>query len=147
MISLKKLLLESKSSSFLKFYKEIERGYNPDNAILFDCLMTLREYYTDYLKWYKKYPKSPDREVIPDFTKRLQEIQIALRSDDVKKKIIAIDNGINQWHIDFPVVGHFDLDDENGSEKWWEIEELLRKLGKLPEKSPYKRKRISWIKS
>ena len=41
----KGILLEGKASSFLKFYEELKRGYNPNDAVLFDCLTTLKEYY------------------------------------------------------------------------------------------------------
>lgn len=151
----KGIILEGKASSFLKFYEELKRGYNPSDAILFDCLITLKEYYESYFKdWYDKYPNKTqeDREVIPHFKARLQEIKVAIDSDDVKRKIIAIDNGINQWHIDYPVAYHLQMDAESKSDddditspanveisKWFEVDELLSKLGKRPSKSPYKR--------
>ena len=146
----KGVLLEGRASAFLKFYNEIERGYDPNNFIIFDCLMTLKEYYESYMKWYNKYPekKATDIELIPHFQKRLREIKVALQSDDVKKKIIAIDNGINQWHIDMPIIRHLQMGCRDGGEdigpeerEWMDVEDLLSKLGKLtPEKlGPYKR--------
>lgn len=146
---LKSILLEGGNPiSFIKFYNELSKGYNPDNAILFDCLMTLKEYYESYMKWYEKYPKqkTTDVEVYGHFQNRLKEILIAIDSDDIRKKIIAVDNGINQWHIDLPVVHHLYLGIEDGGDDWsdkelqWlEVMQLLKKLGKLPDKSPYKR--------
>ena len=151
----KSVILEGKASSFLKFYEELKRGYNPDNAILFDCLTILKEYYESYFRdWYDKYPdkRMEDRELLPHFKKRLQEINIALESDNVKRKIIAIDNGINQWHIDYPVAYHLQMSAEAASDddditspanieisQWYQVEQLLSKLGKRPSKSPYKR--------
>jgi hypothetical protein len=140
----KGVILERKASSFLKFYHELEKGYDPDDAILFDCLMTLKEYYEDYIDWYDKYPdkRKTDMEVYPHFKKRLEEINVALESDDIKKKIIAIDNGINQWHLDFPVVWHLWMDaggeNEEGNE-WEQVRDLLINLDKLPSESPYER--------
>jgi len=144
----KNILLENKASSFMKFYNELQREYIPDNAILFDCLMTLKEYYEEYLRYYKEVKKPHEKQeewkVIRDFSNRLKEIKIALDSDDIRKKIIAIDNGINQWHIDFPVVHHKWMeagsDDEESEESygWEEVEDLLIVLGKLPTESPYK---------
>lgn len=151
---IRQILCEGKASSFLKFYSEIQRGYNPDKAVIWECLMTLRDYYRDYIGWYQAYPnkQKEDKEVYPFFIKRLQEIEVALRSDDIKRQIIAVDNGINQWHIDYPVVYHLQMDAEAHSDdedmtspenveiaKWFEVGELLDKLGKLPKKSPYKR--------
>jgi hypothetical protein len=142
------ILLEGKASSFIKFYQELKRGYNPDNATLFDCLTTLKEYYEDYLRWWDKYPnkKKVYIEVYPHFKKRLQEINVALNSDDVRLKIIAIDNGISQWHIDFPVVWHLWMDygdsenEEEEQNEWEEVRDLLINLDKLPSYSPYKRR-------
>lgn len=154
----RQILCEGKASSFLKFYNELARGYNPDKAVIWDCLKTLQEYYRDYIGWYQAYPnkQKEDKEVYPLFIKRLQEIERALRMGDdeesTKWKIIAVDNGINQWHIDYPVVYHLQMDAEAHSDdddmespenieiaKWFEVGDLLDKLGKLPKKSPYKR--------
>lgn len=145
----KSILTEGSALSFKKFYKEVQRGYEPDNATLFDCLMTLKEYYDDYIKWYRKYPSQlkTDESVYVHFLNRQREIDVALESNDVKKRIIAIDNGINQWHIDLPVVIHLSFGLHDGSDEeldrnedeWREIAYLLKQLGKMPEKSPYKR--------
>jgi hypothetical protein len=157
----KQIIQEGKASSFLKFYHDEQRYGDVDDAVLFDCLTTLKEYYEDYLEWYKTtfWSRSVlkrgklrvgEEKIIVDFKKRLQEIKIALDSDDKKRKIIAIDNGINQWHYDFPVVFHMKLhverdveDDEPTSpaniemNRWIEVGDLLIKLGKLPRHSPY----------
>lgn len=144
----KGVLLEGKASSFLKFYNELGRGYDPDDAILFDCLMTLKEYYESYMQWYEDFPdhKKTDVEVIPHFQKRLNEILIALQSDNKKKKILAIDNGINQWHIDMPIIRHLQMGCEDGSDNigpeekgWMEVEDLLIKLGKIKPERQFKR--------
>ena len=142
-------MTEGRASSFLKFYNELRRGYDPDDATLFDCLMTLKEYYESYMQWYEDFPnhKKTDVEVIPHFQNRLKEIILALQSEDKKKKIIAIDNGINQWHIDMPMIRHLQMGCEDGGEdigpeekEWMEVEDLLIKLGKLvPGRGPYKR--------
>jgi hypothetical protein len=152
----KQIIQEGKASSFLKFYHDEQRYGDVDDATLFDCLTTLKEYYEDYLEWYNRYHKDQshlrpgEEKIIEDFTKRLQEIKIALNSDDKKRKIIAIDNGINQWHYDYPVVYHLQMGAEANSEdedmtsptnieigKWFEVGDLLLKLGKLPRHSPY----------
>ena len=144
----KEVLLEGKASSFLKFYNELGRGYDPDDAILFDCLTTLKEYYESYMKWYDRYPtqKKIDVEVVPHFQKRLNEILIALQSDDKKKQIIAIDNGINQWHIDMPIIRHLQFGCDDGGDAfkpeekgWVEVEDLLIKLGRIKREPQFKR--------
>lgn len=105
-------LCERKVFSFRKFCNELARGYNPDKAVVWDCLMTLRDYYRDDISWYQAYPrkKHEDREVYPHSIKQPQEIERALRMGDdeeaTKWKIIAVDNGIGRWHIDYPVVYH-----------------------------------------
>lgn len=144
----KGILLEGKASAFLKFYNELGRRYNPDDAVLFDCLMTLKEYYESYLKWYEDFPaqKKTDVEVVPQFEKRLKEILVALQSDDSKRKIIAIDNGINQWHIDLPIIRHLQLGCDDGGDafkpeekEWLEVEDLLIKLGRIKREPQFKR--------
>ena len=111
-------MTEGRASSFLKFYNELRRGYDPDDATLFDCLMTLKEYYESYMQWYEDFPnhKKTDVEVIPHFQNRLKEIILALQSEDKKKKIIAIDNGIKQWHIDMQMIRVLQMGCEDGGE-------------------------------
>ena len=146
---IKNIILEGKASSFLKFYHDIERGYDPNKAVIFECLMTLKEFYEDYFLWYKKY-KTPSQKqeewrILRDFSKRLREIKIALESNDVKKQIIAVDNGINQWHIDFPIVWHLWMNagKRSGGHRtadqveWEEVQDLLISLGRLSPESPY----------
>ncbi len=149
----KGIILENKASPFLKFYYDLRVGRDPDKGTLFDCLTTLKEYYEDYLRWYKKHRKPHEKQeewkVIRDFATRLKEINSALASDDIKKQIIAVDNGINQWHIDYPVVYHMwmhadregiagGLESSEEQVDWEEVQDLLTKLGKLSSESPYK---------
>ena len=145
----KKIVTESAASPFLKFYKTLGNGdwkyaHTPDDATLWECLHLLEKYYTDYIRWYKRVrPKLRDGEqlLIQDYNLRLADIIAAQTSDDNQKKIQAIDNGINQWHIDYPVIAHLemDLDDEAPGEntEWEELTNILIKLGKLAKKSPY----------
>jgi hypothetical protein len=146
-------LLESAASPFLKFYKTIGNGdwktaHVPDDACLWECLHALEFYYEDFLRWYEANPKRchrPNEErLIQDFQKRLTMIKVALRSNDVQLKMRAIDDGINQWHIDFPVIAHLEIDETGDFEHhkpvnkdFNELYSILKSLGKFADKSPY----------
>ena len=141
---------------FLRFYKAAERGLSPDREDVWACLAALTEYYADYDKWYYKkfadraYKDSKEKKtqyrIWQDFKKRLAELQAAARSRNLPDMIVAVDTGINQWHHDFPVVHHFYMqgfesddpdEEEEGERLWGEMEDILFKLGRIPEKSPY----------
>ena len=136
-------LTEAKATSFMKFYKDQERGLQPDDHVIMDCLMILANYYADYLQWYEDHPSRQIEQegIVKDFTKQLMNIRKAIVSHDVQEQIIAIDQGINQWHHDYPVVAHLAMeagyDDDMAEEEWFEVADLLNRLGRLPEKSPY----------
>lgn len=137
-----KVLLESDANVFLRFYNAFERGVEPDETIVFDALSILEDYFVDYLKWYNKRPEKKQKEmrVYNDFAKRLIEVRNAMKSKNIQEMITAVDNGINQWHIDYPVVAHLSLgaEDDEQEEKWDEMFSVLRRLGRIPEQSPYK---------
>lgn len=149
------LLSESNVTPFLKFYRTVGKGdwktaHQPDDAVLWECLTILEKYYREYLQWYAKVrPKLRPREdiVISQYHQRHRELTQALQSSDPQVKMQAIDNGINQWHIDFPAIYHLEMeaegnDDEDGMSKeeqkdWHELSDILVKLGKLSTESPH----------
>ena len=47
-----------------------------------------------------------EKEMLSDFKKRLKEIKQALKQQDPKLMIIALDNGLNQWHQENKVMTH-----------------------------------------
>ena len=139
-------------NSFTRLYKDIERGVSYellDSSDLYNALIDLKEYYEDYMKWYDKYTdynklSKEEQQVVLNFKKRLIEINKALQNKNKTEKIIAIDNGINELHVDFPVLRHMGmsvtthLEDDDEIEKAEEemqlflevIERLLIKQGK-----------------
>lgn len=148
MTNFDQLLEESRAKPFLKFYQAARYGIDPDPAIVFDCLLILKVYYIDYLHWYKNVcdPKMFKKEVrvYNDFSKRLDQINIALDSDSLKRQIIAVDDGINQWHIDYPVIAHLEMEDEDeerSMNEWGDVVDILRALGKLAPETPYQDER------
>lgn len=159
MISFKHyLIMESNAAPFLRFYKAIgtgdwrRSGHVPDDATLWECLTILENYYSKYINWYTKVkPKLRTHEdiVIDNYRRRLFQIKNALESNDVNEKIKAIDDAINQWHIDCAVIHHLkfaadDLAKEQGKKltsaqekEWTELSDILFSLGKMPEEAPY----------
>lgn len=138
-------LKESVSNSFLKFYKTIGRGdyfrsHIPNNAILWDCLTFLIKHYKDSIDFFES--KSPEiasdggrrPKMLDEYRQRYKELTNALNSDDPQKKVLAIDNAINQLHHNGPMITQF-LNREHNTEKdeqnWEEIIDLLDKLGRL----------------
>lgn len=147
-------MTESVAGHFINFYKQIGKGdwrrsgHMPDDATIWECLVTLQKYYTEYLQWYARVrPKLRPKEdiVIGQYQRRLQQIKQAIQSDDKNYQIKAIDDGINQWHIDYPVLAHLEMEAEgddkldNPDEKeWHELYTILTSLGKLSKQSPNK---------
>jgi len=107
----------------------------------------MNEYYKDYLKWYAEVAgverNIEDLPIRQDYQKRMWEVQKALKSTDTKEQMIALDNAINQWHRDYPVIAHFGFaaaaeeDDPELVDLVNRIAEILNKLGRLPKESPY----------
>jgi hypothetical protein len=145
-------LEEASAKPFLNFYYAQSRGLQPDENDVHECLYALEDYYVDYLKWYNDAPsrmrEPAQKRIYRDFQKQLLSIKSALGSKDLNRMIIAVDQGINQWHHDYPVVVHFamevlsNIEDENEAdameEEWYKVGDILKRLGRLPEKSPYK---------
>ena len=133
-----------------KIYKDEEKGFEPEVDDLDVALEGMEEYYSEYLDWWKKgYGKREPAKLKRDYNKRYNEIVHALQSDSLKDKIIALDNAINQWHIDYPALVHLQMDAEEEAEEEDitelsdiidDIEEILRRLGRLSEESPYVRR-------
>jgi len=130
-----------------KVYHDIERGIDPSPENVFEALYMMKGYYKGYLEWYDKYEqdKIEDEEIYKAYRKRLQEIQSAIIRKDPGEALVALDNAVNQWHRDFPALGHLvmDIDDPESRrglqlDKWLEeVRQILTKLGRLPEESPY----------
>lgn len=140
----------SKVQAIYKIYKDHERGLEPDLTDLDKALDGMYEYYKSYIEWWgKSYGREEGRgtSLKLDYRKRLIEIIGALNSDSKRRKIIALDNAINQWHIDYPVIQHlsmaagdeFEMEEDVKQFRQMidDTEELLIRLGKLPKKSPY----------
>lgn len=133
-----------------KIYFTIEKGLEPREKDIFTALDMLEGYYSDFLQYCEEWtkedePKQYKKElpVIQEYKKRLSEIRSALKSTNEKQMLIALDNAINQWHIDYPVILHLQMEFE-GHDDYDEmcdltdnIEEILRRLGRLPEEGPY----------
>ena len=134
-----------------KIYKDHERGLDPDESDLDIALEGMEAYYREYISWWTKgYGKAEPINLKKAYHDRHDEIVDALASKSRREKIIAVDNAINQWHVDYPVIGHLEMeaamDDEEG-EREEEMEqivtdtmEILKRLGRLPEESPYSRR-------
>ena len=141
-----------------KVYKDHSRGLDPDPIQVETALLGLKNYYIEYIDWWAQgYGRDESFKLKMAYTKRLEEIQDSLKSGDSKDQIIALDNAINQWHIDYPVIEHLrmsleemgDEEFDNGGIDPKEFEELenliedtysiLQSLGRLPKESPYVR--------
>ena len=149
---LEKMLLlnedEAGIRALYKIYHGIERGIDPEKSDVFTALDMMREYYIEYKHWYQKVLRRSDFKryqkempVIQAYLKRLAEINAALVSGDEKEMLVALDSAVNQWHIDFPAIHHIGMEIEDDLELeriLGNIEEILSRLGRLPEESPYK---------
>jgi len=138
-------------NSLYRIYKGQEKGLDPDPSDLFTALSMVKKYYKDYLDWYEEYADfEVDVEHLPiqqAYKKRLQEIQQALKSKDINQQMIALDNAVNQWHMDFPVIVHLGLEADGTEKEGFEFQNLadniakiLDRLGRLPKESPYVKK-------
>lgn len=133
--------------SLLKVYKAHERKIPPEQSDVIEALWMMKEYYEDYINWWKRYRKQygtgytwdEPPTLKADYGKRFFEIELALKSKDINQQIITLDNAVNQWHADFPVIHHLAMGakDDKLEEIVDEIETILLRLGKLPKKSPY----------
>jgi predicted transcriptional regulator len=132
--------------AILKVYRDFASGLSHremDDALLDRALQALKTYYSDYIDWNRKYAAHKKDElnmkVKRDYVRRYNEIASALESFDKQKKLIAIDNGINQLHIDYPVLGHmqfhiYDIEDddpENATQAQKDFDELFDTLTEL----------------
>ena len=121
-----------------KVYKDHERGLDPEEVDLDVALRGLERYYVDYINWWERGAGRSD----PGNLKKAYR-------DRLRDKVIALDNAINQWHVDYPVIAHLEMELElEGDEDYLDQElmdaienttEILRRLGRLPEESPYVR--------
>jgi hypothetical protein len=134
-----------------RIYKDHERKLDPEESDLDFALEGLEDYYVEYLEWWDHgYGKGEPKELKKAYKDRYNEIVAALSSKDAKGKIVALDNAINQWHMDFPVISHLGFEAEDEDEEQAremgimalvdDTSEILRRLGRLPEESPYVRR-------
>ena len=130
--------------SLHKIYVGQEKGLDPDPDDLFTALHMMEKYYQDFLEWYVHIDPERFKKELPvrrDYQKRLMEIQQALKSQDTGKQIIALDNAVNQWHIDYPVIAHLSMqaedEDDEGYSIVGKIADILDRLGRLPKESPH----------
>jgi restriction endonuclease len=129
--------------SILHIYREFAKGFNAeqmnidhlDNAIRY-----LYRYYWEYIDWYKnhgnQFKNILEKKVHKEYTDRKNELEKALSpSTKAREKLQAIDNGINQLHMDYPMIAHLymDIDDSEpeGEAAMKEYEELLNLLTEL----------------
>ena len=138
------ILNEASATPFLKFYHHLEKGVDPDIDTIDECLRILEFYYDDYIKWYDKYPEKMrepvQKRIYKDYEKQLHRIREALSPrTNINMKIFAVDQGISQWHYDFPVIAHMEMEEEDDREeqKWTEVGDILVRLGKISQTSPY----------
>jgi len=134
-----------------RVYKDHERGTIPDTYDLYTALEGMKSYYSEYMEWWDQgCGKTEPKELKKAYRDRYDEIVSALSSREVKDKIIALDNAINQWHMDYPVIAHLEMkagevmDDAllapEIQKLFDDTYEILRRLGRLPEESPYIRR-------
>jgi hypothetical protein len=146
-------------TSLLRVYKAHEQGDDPkpEAADLDNSLALLAAYYKFYYDFYNDYVSGVTtipismQELYDDYLPVYKDIQKALSSTDLNVKSIALDNGINMWHIDWPVIKHLMADANTagiasrvskkqsqelaklGKEIW----AILKRLGRLPKDTPY----------
>lgn len=128
----------------LKIYRDISKGLSHreiDQKYLDQALRYVLTYYQDYIAWNKKYVKQIDSrplnklqlKIDKEYKERYSEIRKALNGFDNREKLIALDNGINQLHIDYPILAHLQMDIEETENKKAikEFNELLDVLSDL----------------
>jgi hypothetical protein len=130
----------------LRFYHAAEKGFNPDKEDAIESALILIEYYEEYLKWYDNvYDKTSydmaDKKVYAkirnDYSDRLYNLRIAIHRNSLPLLITAVDNGINQWHIDFPAIKHLNMEFGDETDVFEKVMDILFRLERLPKKSPY----------
>jgi ACT domain-containing protein len=125
----------------LRVYQYYEEGKEPNRLDVISSLEMLKSYYEEFVPWFKKIESRDEKEklLFSHYEDRLNEIISALESGDKKEQIIALDNAINQWHIDYPVIAHLGMEaeDTEGAILSDDIASILSRLGRLPEHSPY----------
>jgi len=100
-----------------RIYETQAKGLEPD---LEDLLDVATELYFQYQKFVETFTER-EEPVIGDLVKRYEELFHALREEDPKKLMIAIDNAINQVHIDLPVLLHLYMSISKDIEnKYWD---------------------------
>ena len=110
----------------IRIYRLIEqdRIYSIREDDIQAAISALYTYYDEYIDWYKKYEDTRKEvleqregeaskslgknawDVYQDFLKRRKELAAASSSSDRNFQLFAIDNAINQVHVDFPVIVH-----------------------------------------
>lgn len=149
---LERLMLVNEDSvgitALYRVYRDVEQNHDPDDIDVVKALRMMEQYYVEFLDWYEKCSfklRRDDRLIIEAYRKRLREIKSALVGGNPGDALVALDTSINQWHRDFPVIAHLEMDqedlemdqDDHLSEIVGKIAGILQKLGRLPEKSPY----------
>jgi len=133
-----------------RIYTAIERGRSPIEKDIFSALDTLEAYYSTFLKYNDDIQDEWEAEMYKKelpvtnlWKNRLLEIRDALRSRNTDQMLIALDNAINQWHIDVHILQHLEWEFE-AHPKYEEmctllssIQEILTRLGKFSEEAPY----------
>jgi len=129
-------------NALYRVYHDVERDIDPSPEDVFTALHMMQEYYVDYLHWYDKGPvktRREDKMIIEDYRKRLREVTAAMGGRDLGGMLVALDTAINQWHRDYPVIAHLNMDqeDEELESVVDKVAEILIKLGRLSKSSPY----------
>ena len=144
----------------LNVYKSLEKGVPPDPRDLDKAVEYMYDFYEEYLQWYedtKSYRRSDmEFRVYKEFENRYNELESALfnSSAPFTLKVTALDNAINQLHIDYPVLAHLQMDivdlaDEYEDDSYLEdqeskfnmliksLETILKRQGKVIPSSGY----------
>ena len=97
----------------------------------------LHIYYEEYLDWYLKYKlksqlSMEELRIVDQYGRRRNELRRAISSQQIPELITAIDNAINQVHVDYPVLYHLELQiGDDIEKKYWDEE---KKKFTIPEK-------------
>jgi hypothetical protein len=149
---LERLMLVNEDSvgitALYRVYRDVEQNHDPDDIDVVKALRMMEQYYAEFLDWYEKCSfklRCDDRLIIEAYRKRLREIKSALVGGNPGDALVTLDTSINQWHRDFSVIAHLEMDqedlemdqDDHLSEIVGKVAGILQKLGRLPEKSPY----------
>ncbi len=135
-----KLWTASTISIINSIYKSIEEGKTADEIPekkLDIALNAVSEYYQqiDWARTEGEVPKAISDKIDKEYEERQTELLRALASNSNGEKLIALDNGINQLHIDYPALVHmFNLamfsakDEQKVESKLYDLLDTLDRL-------------------